>query len=398
MRRAPCDRLWQLAEIRAGRLLPGDVASFERHRPTCVHCTGAAAYDQVLDRLIAAAPDRSPTELELRRLRVRVLADAAMPPSRRAPLSSWTAAAVAIALALTLTGLAVGWRARAQRAAVALAAPPREPFAGTVSATAGAAWTQTRDAGTEHVRLDDGAIAVHVRKQQAGERFLVILPDGELEVRGTSFDVVVRGRRTERVAVSEGLVALRVDGTERLLAAGESWPAAPPPAAASSGAIPPAPPSIARAGATPPAASKGHAVAPPAGARDLAEYAAAMALYRAGAFDDAAEAFQQLCVTRAATLAPDLVDDASFLEASALARAGRADAAALAAERHMSRFPASFHRSEDALFVARAARDRGACAKALRLLDDAGVTGAEGAAVRRACAPSGLRAVGASGR
>ena len=194
MRRAPCDRLWQLPEIRAGRLPAADVASFERHRPTCVHCTGAAAYDLALDRLIAAAPDRSPTELELRRLRVRVLADAAMPPSRGAHLS-FGAAAVAIALALTLAGLAVGWRARTTSVAVELAAPSREPFAGTVSATAGAAWTQARDAGTERVRLDDGAIAVHVRKQGAGERFLVVLPDGEIEVRGTSFDVVVRAGR-----------------------------------------------------------------------------------------------------------------------------------------------------------------------------------------------------------
>jgi hypothetical protein len=227
VRRPPCDRLWQLAEIRASRLPAADVASFERHRATCVHCTRAAIDDLALDRLIAAAPERAPTELELRRLRVRVLADAAMPPSRRAHLFSWAAAAVA--LALMLSGLAVGWRARARRVAVELGVPTHAPFAGTVSAAAGAAWTQARDAGTEHVTLDDGSIGVHVRKQGAGERFFVLLPDGEIEVRGTSFDVVVRARRTERVTVREGLVALRIEGAEHLLAAGESWPPAPAP-------------------------------------------------------------------------------------------------------------------------------------------------------------------------
>ncbi|HEY6462899.1 MAG TPA: hypothetical protein VIY73_22165, partial [Polyangiaceae bacterium] len=56
-------------------------------------------------------------------------------------------------------------------------------------------------------------------------------------------------------------------------------------------------------------------------------------------------------------------EDASYLEAVALARAGRSDAAGLAAEQHLRRFPASFHTREAAGLVALAASQRGDCAR-----------------------------------
>ena len=67
-----------------------------------------------------------------------------------------------------------------------------------------------------------------VRHQTAAERFLVELPDGELEVRGTTFTVSASATATERVAVEGGIVALRIRGlpAEILLQAGESWSAA----------------------------------------------------------------------------------------------------------------------------------------------------------------------------
>ena len=62
------------------------------------------------------------------------------------------------------------------------------------------------------------------------------------------------------------------------------------------------------------------------------------------------------------------VEDASFLEAVALARAGRVDAASLAAEQHLASFPGSFHRKEASILVARAASQRGDCARARAVL------------------------------
>jgi TolA-binding protein len=90
-----------------------------------------------------------------------------------------------------------------------------------------------------------------------------------------------------------------------------------------------------------------------------------MALYRAGRFLAAAEAFHHFAGEHPAS---GLVDDSTFLEAVCLASAGRQDAAGLAAERHILRFPASFHRKDAAILVARAARARGDCDAARQAL------------------------------
>ena len=54
------------------------------------------------------------------------------------------------------------------------------------------------------------------------------------------------------------------------------------------------------------------------------------------------------------------IEDATFLEAVALARAGRLDAAGNAAEEHLARFPGSFHRKDAMVLIERAARARDA--------------------------------------
>lgn len=62
------------------------------------------------------------------------------------------------------------------------------------------------------------------RTSTQGHRFLLMLPDGEIEVHGTRFEVEVRDRHTRRLDVHEGLVALRLVGrNEQLLAAGSRW-------------------------------------------------------------------------------------------------------------------------------------------------------------------------------
>src|SRR5581483_7885767 len=84
-------------------------------------------------------------------------------------------------------------------------------------------------------------------------------------------------------------------------------------------------------------------------------------------------------------------EDASFLEAVALARAGRADAAALAAEHHLARYPASFHGREAAVFVARAASERHDCTKARSVLAPwtNAAAGADVSAALGSCAADG---------
>jgi len=235
--------------------------------------------------------------------------------------------------------------------------PDSEPLAGSVLAASGALWSQARNGQLEKIRLDDGAIRVHVRSQANGERFLVMLPDGELEVRGTTFDVSVEHGATKHVHVDEGVVELRIrDHGAMLLSANETYDAAAPAIASVSG-------DPARVPGRPPARRVPRTTTGPED--DEIAYAAAIELLHQGRSDQAASAFHALALAEPGT---PQAEDASFLEAVALAHAGRTDAAALAAEHHLASFPGSFHRKEAAILVARAASQRGDCAKARTMI------------------------------
>jgi hypothetical protein len=81
------------------------------------------------------------------------------------------------------------------------------------------------EGGTVHSSLTRGTAAFHVERLGPRHRFLLTLPDGDLEVRGTRFVVTVEGEKTREVDVAEGTVVLRLRGrAEMLLSAGERWP------------------------------------------------------------------------------------------------------------------------------------------------------------------------------
>ena len=75
--------------------------------------------------------------------------------------------------------------------------------------------------------LTRGVAAFHVERLGPRQRFLLTLPDGDLEVRGTRFVVTIEGEKTRQVDVAEGVVALRLRGREEMiLSAGDRWPRA----------------------------------------------------------------------------------------------------------------------------------------------------------------------------
>jgi ferric-dicitrate binding protein FerR (iron transport regulator) len=81
--------------------------------------------------------------------------------------------------------------------------------------------------------LRGGRIHAQVVKLAAGQRFLIDTPDAEVEVRGTSFDVVLLpagqlcpGEPVTQVRVREGLVVVRGQEGEQQLAAGGIWQSA----------------------------------------------------------------------------------------------------------------------------------------------------------------------------
>jgi len=367
-----CSRTWQAQAIDEARLGDADIAAFARHTQSCATCRQAQAAFQDLHQLARELPGHTPNELDVRRLRARVLHDAMSAPAATAtrPAVAWLLIAAAV-VAVTLFIL------RGQTKAA--------PFAASVHPDVGASWSQARHDGVERVILRDGELTLQVRKQDRDERFLVVVPDGEVEVRGTTFEVAVHGGITTRVHVDEGIVIVRVkEGAT--LTSGESWPRIEPvpavaqpaplsvdrppvmavtssPSAVTSDA--PAPPRIVHAvSRTLPSERPPPQGPPPQGAQlegdreGLRDYEAAVAAYRAGRYEEAAELLHAFSLGHASS---SFLDDASFLEASSLANAGRHDAAALLAERHLARFPSSFHRKEAAILVARLRRDRGDC-------------------------------------
>jgi TolA-binding protein len=394
-----CDLRWQVDAVEEGRLSSSD-ASFKRHLRACEECRGQLASNDELRARLRSLPERSPAELGLRRLRARVLREAAGAGAGAAPPRL---ALVGAAMAAILVCLAVGVGVRR------LALRPRPSadvgWAGAVMAAEGARWLQARAGNVERVSLLDGEIRIVVRKQAPDERFLVVLPDGELEVRGTTFDVIVRSGTTRHVHVVEGVVDVRVpagsgtDGRGLTLTVGQTWDAAeratrvdspgrvdpgwapaaptatPSPATPSPFAAPSSPSSPGTAAARSGAARAPEAQKPAVPSIDsngatvaddwMPDYEAAMGLYRSGRFGQAAEAFDRFALAHPGA---STIDDALFLQAAALARAGRGDAAAIVAEHQIERFPDSFHHKDASILVARAARARGDCEAARRAL------------------------------
>lgn len=346
-----CERAWEVEALQEGRLGEVDASSFERHRAICEECRHGFRENARLRELGQAVVWPKDDALQSRRLRALILRKAAAPEpaTARWPRMAYLAAAAAVTIVIVLGIL------RLNRPTPPLAAPAAAIQMGTISASAGARWSRSVDGSIERVRLEHGSLLLLVRHRERDERFLVDLPDGQLEVRGTRFDVSVHDGRTQRVHVFEGTVQVRIDGSpESLLGANETWSAAPV--------------------ASEPPASSGLSVAtaakaPAPSAARMADrdrsYEEAIDLYRAKHYDESAAGFRAFVVGHAS--APE-AEDAAFLEASSLARGGHADAAASSAEAFLARYPKSIHVRDAATLVVRSARARADCDKARRLV------------------------------
>jgi TolA-binding protein len=353
-----CAHLWKVDALDDGSLAASEATSLERHAKLCRECRDRIRLDLHLRGLAPHLPARVPEELPLRRLRARILSDAREVAVRSSSRLGrrWLLGAFALGAVLV-----VAFFARHG------GSPDGAPFAGRVTPAPATQWSQARDAKLETVTLTQGELWIVVRKQAQGERFLVEVPDGELEVRGTTFDVRVGAGATRHVHVVEGVVAVELHGHAALeLAAGQAWDLEAPDAEAvpkpASPATPPPSVSVAR---LPPPTVPLRAVVSPRPNTESADYEAVMKLYRGGRHEEAAAAFRQFAMRHRDS---ELKEDATFLEALSLTKAGHVDLGAVAAWRHLAEFPSSFHKKEASILVARAARDRGDCEEARRSL------------------------------
>jgi hypothetical protein len=208
--------------VEDGRLDGAGRASFERHTSSCAAC---AREVELLVKLrgIEQLPFIQPNPMSRRRRRAELLRRAneqILGSSKRA----WRDRTGAVAIALVAAGVVLtvwrGWRTP-PTSSLPLQSPLFE-----ITSIHDARWKVLHEGPHAEVTLAFGAVLVHVEKLGFERRFLLKLPDGELEVRGTRFAVEADERHTKHVEVSEGVVALRVvNDVERTLYAGESWTA-----------------------------------------------------------------------------------------------------------------------------------------------------------------------------
>lgn len=354
MTRAPCNRTWEIEALEDGRLAPKDRASLTRHIESCEACVEAAARLRELGKLLVDAPKPERTELERRRARAVLLERANRGVMGDAQPRRWLPAALALALVVATLGLLVRWdHGRSRAPASALAPAPVATGAAPqfeVTDVAHADFSAERVGGTSRITLRSGTASFHVEHVKEGARFLVALPDGELEVRGTRFVVDATGGHTRSVVVTEGAVALRVADYEGVLHAGERWPkvgdatAPPPPSSVTS-------PLASAVSATPAPSAPAAAPSSSDAARRLPgpRFAEAMGAFNAGDYGEA----DRLFVAYARDFPDDTrSEDALFLVADARARRGDMAGAREAANVYLLRYPTGLRAPAAARFAA----------------------------------------------
>ena len=214
----------------------------------------------------------------------------------------------------------------------------------SIRAIGNARFARTQPPPDEIVRLDDGRIELDVIPLAAGERFRVVTDNGEVEVRGTSFEVLAAGRSLRSVSVSRGRVEVRAGGGLAVLDPGDKWePAAPlapaAPAAAPAQAVTEPPPARHVPGAKSVARRQ-------ASATETALFDRAWSSLRAGNAGEAAATFAEL-ERRAQGHA--IEEDALYWRAVSVARTKDGAVAGLLFRDFLRKFPLSARRGDAAV-------------------------------------------------
>ncbi|TKD12271.1 outer membrane protein assembly factor BamD [Polyangium fumosum] len=381
--------------LRDGRLGPQEGASMERHLKSCAVCAGLARDLTRIGDAVRAPRERA-TQLSHQRARVSLLERATALPTPRVSFGKarFVLAAATLGIAGAFGFFGGQWTATTSRVALALhmSVPPRLQSASEpqVRPSDDARFTRNRSAGLDEVILEDGALDVARSRLAAGERFVVRTKDAQIEVRATALRIEAKEGRIRSVAVEQGTAEVQYAGFTAVIPAGGSWRATgdaaveaadkeksaaiPAPEPTSSAVVPSAPAkgkTSSRAAAvrgsrgmsdpssdtpnenvmeesswtgTPPSAPT-FAPPPPVRVPSAASraFADAMASLRRGNYADCADKFEQFVSTYPADAR---ADEADYLRAVALQRAGRTAEAVAAAKRYLATRPKGAHRAD----------------------------------------------------
>lgn len=234
MRLRGCPRAWEAEAVEDGRLGESQRVSFLRHAADCPACAESfeslGRLRQVMGQVLP--PARSDFERHRQRGLLLERADQLFMNSERRPGSIRLGLRLALSLGAVVVLVAAGamiWSARK-----GLGISGSDIFVSNgeprfeVTNLKEASWTHDASGGVARVKLRHGSAEFHVHHLSEGQRFLVDLPDGEIEVRGTRFVVSVDREATQYVVVTEGNVVLRRHAeagllNEWVLVAGDRW-------------------------------------------------------------------------------------------------------------------------------------------------------------------------------
>ena len=355
----------------------GDDPEITAHVESCDACRSWWADTTAAIELARELPSEMPSAHDREELRTSLLATNPRRPDARR--RAWVMPALALAAAAAV--LAIATRPGAPTAPSTVELHPRR---GTVHGHAGAQYALAANPPDEIVRLRDGTIDVDVDPLHAGERFRVIVGADEIEVRGTSFEVIAGSDHLVSVRVAHGRVEVRhVGSPPAILTAGQAWhadslavtPPPPPPSPPSPAPAPPAPSvrratpkrepaSIAAAAALPPPAVSKR---PPTDPQEVAFVAGWDAMRRSD-FRQAAAAF-----ARVVALDPSgsLAEDGAFWHAVALARIPRLPEAIAALREFLDDYATSARAGEASAMLGWMLADAGESAEARRRFEAA---------------------------
>ncbi len=358
-----CARTWEAEAVEDGRLPGESRTAYARHAERCAECRAEITDLRRIRELARASSPLNVSELERRRQRAILLRRAneerLQAPSRRRPVI-WALAAFSACIVACV--LVVAARRVQNRAGASPSAEASVSY--DVADVRGASWTVSRPGAFTIIGLADGRAAFHVEHLSSTQRFVVALPDGELEVRGTRFVIGVDARslHTTDVAVTEGIVVLRLTGApELILRAGDRW--APPLAAAPSVTGPaavvevtstPTPKVVALPKATAVSTSMASTSASPSpsakpsSSAEAAGFGVAMSAFQAGKYAESDVLFARFL---SESPGDARCEDALFLRAVAHARMGDRVGAKALIHAYLAAYPEGLRREEARRFA-----------------------------------------------
>jgi TolA-binding protein len=306
-------------------------------------------------------------------------------------MTAAVASAAAATFAVAIAALVVRDHAASPAPVASVTAPAAPPATSRASirAIGDARFARVQPPPDEIVRLDDGRIELDVVPLARGERFRVATDNGEVEVRGTSFEVLAASRQLKAVSVSRGRVEVRSGGGGlAILDAGDRWekePAAPPvtPVARAPHQVHVADAADVAPGRSAPGIGPRTRQRP--SAIESALFDSGWASLRAGDARDAAETFAELA-RRARGRA--IQEDALYWRAVATARCKETESAGRQFREFLAKFPRSARRGEAAVALGWILFDAGQIGEARGAFEQAASDPAAGV---RASAAEGMR-------